>query len=282
MTQRTSLADGTFAALLEAAPDAMVCMAADGRVVMVNAQAERLFGYERAELIGQPVEILVPEAARAVHPGHRAGYVADPRHRPMGAGLSLAGRRRDASTFTAEISLSAIDTDAGILVAAAIRDVTAQLRVKDLERSAQSLESFIYAVSHDLRAPLRALSGYSELLLEEYGGVLGEEGRGYAERIVAVSMQMGQLIDCLLQLSRISRAELNLQPVDLGGEAARIAERNPAPGTASARLLHHPETGPGPRGPSAYPDGPGKPAGQRLEVHVRPGRRVDRVRGGTE
>ena len=208
-----------FVALLEAAPDAMVCIAADGRIVLVNAQAERLFGYERAELIGQPVEILVPDAARAVHSEHRAGYVADPRHRPMGAGLSLAGRRRDASTFAAEISLSAIDTDEGILVTAAIRDVTGQLRMKDLERSKQSLESFIYTVSHDLRAPLRALSGYSELLLEEYGGVLDEEGRGYAERIVAVSKQMGQLIDYLLQLSRISRAELNLQPVDLGAEA---------------------------------------------------------------
>ncbi len=108
-----------FVALLEATPDAMVCIAADGRIALVNAQAERLFGYERAELIGQPVEILVPDAARAAHAGHRAGYVADPRHRPMGAGLSLAGRRRDASTFAAEISLSAIDTDEGILVAAA-------------------------------------------------------------------------------------------------------------------------------------------------------------------
>jgi light-regulated signal transduction histidine kinase (bacteriophytochrome) len=95
----------------------------------------------------------------------------------MGAGLPLAGRRRDASTFPAEISLSAIDTGEGILVAAAIRDVTAQLRLKDLERSSQSLESFIYSVSHDLRAPLRALSGYSGVLLEEYGEVLGEEGR---------------------------------------------------------------------------------------------------------
>jgi PAS domain S-box-containing protein len=220
----TPLADGMFVALLEAAPDAMVCIAADGRLVLVNTQTERLFGYERAELIGQPVAILVPDAARVVHLGHRAGYVADPRHRPMGAGLSLAGRRRDASTFAAEISLSAIDTDEGTLVVAAIRDVTAQLRVKDLERSTQSLESFINSVSHDLRAPLRALSGYSELLLEEYGEVLHEEGRGYAERIVAVSEQMAQMIADLLQLSRVSRAELHLQSVDLGEEAARIAE----------------------------------------------------------
>ena len=224
MTQLDPLTDGLFGALLESAPDAMVCIAADGRVVLVNAQAERLFGYQRAELIGQPVEILVPDAARAVHRGHRAGYVADPQHRPMGAGRPLAGRRRDASTFPAEISLSAIDTDEGILVATAIRDVTVQLRVRDLERSSQSLESFIYSVSHDLRAPLRALSGYSGALLEDYGGILGEEGRGYAERIVAASEQMTQLIDYLLQLSRLSRAELHLEPVDLGGEAARIAE----------------------------------------------------------
>jgi PAS domain S-box-containing protein len=213
-----------FVALLEAAPDAMVCIAADGRVVLVNAQAERLFDYERAELTGQPVEILVPDAARAIHPGHRAGYVADPRHRPMGAGRPLAGRRRDGRTFPAEISLSAIGTGEGILVLAAIRDVTAQLQAKDLERASQGLESFIYSVSHDLRAPLRALSGYSEVLLEEYGGVLGEEGRGYAERIVAVSEQMAQRIDYLLQYSRVSRAELHVQSVDLGEEAARIAE----------------------------------------------------------
>src|ERR1700729_3242006 len=90
------------------------------------------------------------------------------------------------------------------------------------ERSDQGLESFIYSVSHDLRAPLRALSGYSGILLEEYGGVLGEEGRGYAERIVAVSEQMGQLLDYLLQVSRVSRAELHLQPADLGPAAARI------------------------------------------------------------
>jgi len=213
-----------FVALLEAVPDAMVCIAADGRVVLVNAQAERLFGYERTELIGQPAEIVLPDTAPAEHPRHWAAYAADLQYRPMGAGLALAGRRRDASTFPAEISLSAIDTGEGILVAAAVRDVTAQLRMKDLERASESRESFVYAVSHDLRAPLRALSGYSGVLLEDYGGVLGEEGRGYAERIVAVSEQMRQLIDYLLQVSQISRAELHRQPVDLGAEAARIAE----------------------------------------------------------
>src|SRR5580693_3994472 len=223
-TSLAPLADASFVALLEAVPDAMVCIAADGRVVLVNAEAERLFGYKREELIGQLVEILVPEGSRAAHPGYRAGFLADRRHRPMGGDMPFAGRRYDASTFPAEISLSAIETGAGIMVTAAIRDITAQLRVRDLERSSQSLESFIYSVSHDLRAPLRALSGYSGALLEDFGGILGEEGRGYAERIVAASEQMTQLIDYLLQLSRLSRAELHLQPVDLGGEAALIAE----------------------------------------------------------
>ncbi len=124
------LADRRFLGLLEAAPDAMVCVERDGRITLVNAQAERLFGYDRKELVGQPVEMLVPDAVRGVHPGHRAGYTADPRPRPMGAGMELAGRRRDGSTFPAEISLSAIDTDEGILVTAAVRDVTERLEAQ--------------------------------------------------------------------------------------------------------------------------------------------------------
>src|SRR5260370_4566229 len=118
------LDDQRFGGLLEAAPDAMVCVDADGRMALVNAQTERLFGYGRDELVGQPVEMLVPDAVRAIHPGRRAGYVSDPRPRPMGAGMELAGRRRDGSTFPAQISLSAIDTDEGILVSAAVPDVT--------------------------------------------------------------------------------------------------------------------------------------------------------------
>src|SRR2546427_10355 len=110
------LADHRFAGLLEAAPDAMVCVDRDGRIALVNAQTERLFGYGRDELVGQPVEMLVPDAVRDAHPGHRAGYVADPRPRPMGADMQLAGRRRDGSTFPAEVSLAAMSTDEGLLV----------------------------------------------------------------------------------------------------------------------------------------------------------------------
>jgi len=258
----------------------MVCIAADGRSCWSNAEAERLFGYERTELIGQPVEILVPMPPAPGTPGTGPG-TSRARGTGRWRGLPLAGRRRDASAFPAEISLSAIGTDEGILVAAAIRDVTDRLRLKDLERASQGLESFIYSVSHDLRAPLRALSGYSEVLLEDFGEVLGEEGRGHAERIVAVSEQMGQQIDYLLQYSRVSRAELHLQPVDLGEEAAGSPRRSSA-GTGTACQLRYRTTSQGPGGPSAYPYGPGKPDRQRLEIHVRPGRCVDRVRDGSE
>jgi PAS domain S-box-containing protein len=217
--------EARFRGLIEAAPDAMVCVDDSGRITMVNAQVERLFGYPREELEGQLVDMLVPDAVRAVHPQHRAGYLADPKVRPMGAGLQLAGRRRDGSTFPAEISLSAIDTDQGILVTAAVRDVTSRRQQQDeLERANRSLESFAYSVSHDLRAPLRALAGFSAALMEEFGDDLGEVGLGYAERIQGASEQMAKLIDDLLHLARVSRAEINLQRVDIGAEVARIAE----------------------------------------------------------
>src|ERR1700691_6713890 len=103
------IADPVIAGLLEVAPDATVCVDSSGRIVLVNAQAERLFGYPRDELAGQPVEILVPDAFKAAHPGLRAGYATDPRPRLMGAGLELSGRRRDGTTLPAAIALSSLD-----------------------------------------------------------------------------------------------------------------------------------------------------------------------------
>ena len=110
--------DAKFRGLLEAAPDAMVIMNQDGRLVLVNGQAERLFGYTRGQLLGAPVEILVPERFRERHPAHRTGYFHNPQPRPMGRGLDLYGRRRDGSEFPAEISLSPMETDEGTFATA--------------------------------------------------------------------------------------------------------------------------------------------------------------------
>src|SRR3984957_8796184 len=156
----------------------------------MNAHAERMFGYPRAELAGQLAEILVPDAVKAAHPALRARYAADPRPRLIGAGLELSGRRRDGTTFPAEISLSALDTDQGLLVSAAIRDVTQQRQARDdLRRINQNLTSFSYSLAHELRTPLRSLAGFSAVLIEDYAAVLGEDGRGYAHRIAPGTRQ---------------------------------------------------------------------------------------------
>jgi PAS domain S-box-containing protein len=116
-------------ALLELVPDAFVGVGANGEIVLANAQAEALFGYRREQLIGQPVEMLMPERVAGAHRSHRAGYFADPRARPMGVGLELAGRRRDGSEFSAEISLSSIEIDGQVLATAAIRDISERVAV---------------------------------------------------------------------------------------------------------------------------------------------------------
>ena len=129
----------TFEQLLEAAPDAVVGVDEAGRIALVNRQVERMFGYDREELLGEPVERLVPGRFHDAHVGHRARYMADPRTRPMGAELELFGQRRDGSEFPAEISLSSIETDTGVLAIASIRDVTARQSAE--RRFAQLLEA---------------------------------------------------------------------------------------------------------------------------------------------
>jgi PAS domain S-box-containing protein len=217
-------ADARFRGLLEAAPDAMVCVDSGGRIVLVNAQAERLFGYPRDELAGQPVEILVPDAVKAGLPGLRAGYTAGPKARQIGAGLGVSGRRRDGTTFPAEISLSTLGAGQDILVSATIRDAAQQRQtLDDLRRTNQNLQQLGYSIAHDLRTPLRSLAGFSALLIEDYAHALGEDGRNYAHRIEAASRHIGQVLDDLMDLSRVARVEISLRPVNLGAEAATIA-----------------------------------------------------------
>ncbi|HUK70231.1 MAG TPA: PAS domain S-box protein [Streptosporangiaceae bacterium] len=179
------ITDDKFAELLEAVPDAMLCVDTGGRIVLANVLAERLFGYGHQELAGQPVETLVPDAERAAHRRHRAGYAADPRTRPMGTGTELAGRRLDGSTFDAEITLSAIGTDDGTVVIAAVRDVTERMKAQAerdrLKTKAErdQLESHVYqaqrleslgqlagGVAHDFNNLLAVISSYASFIRE--------------------------------------------------------------------------------------------------------------------
>ena len=346
-------AEERFRGLLEAAPDALVIVGEDGRIALVNRQTEALFGYTRAELLGAPIELLIPERFRSGHPAHRHDYFAAARTRPMGAELSLHARRKDGTEFPAEISLSPFETADGRLITAAIRDVTDRHRMEDArlrlaaivdssddaiigktlegvitswnvgaqrlfgytseemvgrsiavlfppghpgeeeallrqlrggeevahydtvrrrkdgqdidvsvtvspvrdrlgnvigaskvarditerrraeralaaakeaaEMANRELEAFSYSVAHDLRAPLRGMNGFAQILLDDYADKLDADGVDCLHEIRANAQRMGALIDALLSLSRVTRSELRRERVDLTHLARELA-----------------------------------------------------------
>ncbi|MEJ2742873.1 MAG: PAS domain S-box protein [Gammaproteobacteria bacterium] len=225
--------------LLEGAPDAIVIVNRSGRIQLVNTAAERVFGYERGALMNRPIEMLLSERFQTQHVKHRQGYVDQPTVRPMGESQELFAQHQDGSEIPVEISLSPFRQGDDMLVTAVIRDVSVRKqrehqfqnlnhslikRTIELEDVNGELDAFSYSVSHDLRAPLRAIDGFSHALLKEYGTQLDERGRDRLTRVRSATQRMGVLIDDLLALSRISRTEINRENVDVTQLASKIAQ----------------------------------------------------------
>jgi PAS domain S-box-containing protein len=227
---RTAAAgEAKFRTLLESTPDAIVTVAGDGRILLVNSEAEALFGYTRAEMVGQPVEMLLPEPLRQAHEAHRRDFHANPRRRPMGVGLDLVALRKDGSTFPTEVSLSPFrrDRDQGAAVIVVVRDITERRKAEDArarllheqaaraeaEAASRAKDELLAVVSHELRTPLNAITGWTSLLRSKS---LDAATTARALEVIDRNAQaQRQVVEDLLDVSSVMAGKIRLEKKDV-------------------------------------------------------------------
>jgi PAS domain S-box-containing protein len=209
-------------AFLASASESIVATDATGRIVLLNARAETMFGYTRAELIGQPVEFLIPERLRERHVAHRATYMAAPRVRSMGQGLDLIGLRKDGSEFPVEVSLSFVQTDEGTSAIAFITDISERVALQRAARQSDKLAALgtlSAGIAHEINNPIGIITSRVEvMLLEAEGGELSAELRKDLDVILRHARRVASITQALLSFARQSSG--NREPVNLN----RVAE----------------------------------------------------------
>lgn len=268
--------DNRYRRLLESAPDGIIEVDGHGRIVLLNSQAERLFGYKREELLGKTIELLIPERFRGRHPGHRENYRAHSVIRPMGSGLDLRALRANGTEFAVDINLSPFHGENGPGVICVIRDVTdrkaaeeqikilnqsleqrtrdlavinteLEKRNREVEKANRLKSNFLATMSHELRTPLNSILGFSDLLAEQTAGPLTSKQGRFVEHINESSRHLLALINDILDLSKIEagRLELKYEIFDMDVAADEVLS-NIRPLATMKRIRLEVEFGPAP------------------------------------
>ena len=252
--------------LLEAAPDAILEVDRTGRIILVNVQAEKLFGCARSELLGKPVEFLIPERFQGPHPGHRTAYFAHPVMRPMGTGLDLYAKRADGTEFAVDVTLSPYEAEGGDRVICVVRDVTERKRAeeqirtlnqqlveankglelqnREVEKATRLKDEFLASMSHELRTPLNAIIGFSDLLAEQGAVQFSSKQKRFVGHIQQGARHLLELINDILDLSKIEAGHLELKYEDFNVSAAAAEILATVRPMATAKYIHMANTVP--------------------------------------
>ncbi len=206
-----------YARIIEASPSGLLQVTATGTIRLVNCRIEQTFGYDRSELLGRSVDMLLPERFRAGHGALRARFLASSSARAMGADRDIVAMRKDGSEFPVEIGLNPVTVDGQVSVIAAVQDITVRAQARrELERSNADLAEFAHAASHDLKSPLRGIAHLAEWIEEDIAGIAPSQALENLARLRARAARMTALLDGLLAYAQVGRTHVDIETFDTG------------------------------------------------------------------